>query len=125
MKFGEALELMRQGKKVKRQAWGTTICAKNKISIGWELSGSIPFTNGTIHIHHLMADDWEEYKEPTVFLTFIEAIRRLRDKGGAIRRDAWRDDLFVDDELSFSNRKVFFDMADFLNNDWIHIQEKN
>ncbi len=65
MNFNEALELLKQGKKVRRSCWAN--CHQKYLYLEnnefWLTTNEIAGLIG-IHYDNIVANDWEEYKEP-------------------------------------------------------------
>ena len=68
MKFSKALELLKQGKKVRRKEWGksTKIFIRNEQLFVGNDEEECSYANTSVYyiLSDILADDWEEYKEP-------------------------------------------------------------
>ena len=65
MNFSKALELLKQGKKVRKRCWANSekLYVYLENNEFWLATGKIAGTIG-IHYDDMLADDWEEYKSP-------------------------------------------------------------
>ena len=68
MNFSKALELLKQGKKVRRKEWGksTKIFIRNEQLFVDNDEEECNYANTSVYyiLSDILADDWEEYKEP-------------------------------------------------------------
>lgn len=78
MNFSKALELLKQGKKVRKRCWANS----QKLYLDlenhefWVATGTITGTIG-IRYDDMLADDWEEYKEPLLTEEEKEYLRMI------------------------------------------------
>ena len=68
MNFSKALELLKQGKKVRRKAWekSTKIFIRNEQLFVDDDEVECNYANTSVYyiLSDILADDWEEYQEP-------------------------------------------------------------
>ena len=78
MNFEKALELLKQGKKVRKRCWANSekLYVYLENNEFWLATGKIAGTIG-IHYDDMLADDWEEYKEPLLTEEEKEYLRMI------------------------------------------------
>ena len=78
MTFEKALELLKQGKKVRKRCWANSekLYVYLENNEFWLATGKIAGTIG-IHYDDMLADDWEEYKEPLLTEEEKEYLRMI------------------------------------------------
>ena len=84
MKFEEALELLKQGKKVKRRKWENGVELYLKNNDFWFIRKDIIMPTGLpyndisgLPYEDVVANDWEEYKEPVLTVEEKEYLKMI------------------------------------------------
>ena len=98
MNIIEAANLLKQGKKVRRQSWDNKDAYLQKDPNDDRETVYLTTTRGVektedVHtwdavVHELLADNWQEYPEPVEYRTFMQALVYLR-QGHSIKRKDW------------------------------------
>ena len=82
MNFSEAMLLLKEGKKVRRKEWNNSNYIECKDDTLWVANGDKYSSWKFVKIEHIMADDWEEYKKPSLTDEEKEYLKMIIKFGG-------------------------------------------
>jgi len=119
MNFIEALELAKQGKKIRIKTWeNTSFYIRLEKNV---LHGINDYEFRSFKIDEYMSLDWELYKEKPKLHTFEEALVAYKN-GCTIHRDnVYPDNTY---NISDKNHPCFFRKQDILAKDWVILDQE-